>query len=196
MQRPEGAGGRAVSWLRAEARSRAFLCGSWHLLDWFSQCYRRSGRSHPGDQLGAQSQAGAATDGAPLTAARRVLRALRRAELLRDRSSQVLGSGLIPELAAPHTLPTVSLEETPNDPLPASSRPALPTLSPFPRQRQRTAVSPALRSPGVLQPWASEGCCEPLYSCCSLEPGSRRATTSVPLRNSTSSSPPPCPKSS
>ena len=160
---PKGRG-RAVRWLRVEARARAFLCGSWHMPDWFCQCYRRSGRSQPGARLGGQSQPGAAADGAHLAPAGRVLRALRRAEVLEDCSPWVLGSGPNPALPAPHTLATVSLEATPSDPA-APSLPALPTPRPSPRRRTAVAT------------WASVGRCEPPCSCCSSEPGSRRATT-------------------
>lgn len=144
LQRSEGAGsGRCAGCGRRQERA-PFLCGSWHLPDWFCQCYRRSGRSQPGARLGAQSQPGAAADGAHLAPAGRVLRALRRAEVLEDCSPWVLGSGPNPALPAPHTLATVSLEATPSDP-PAPSLPALPTPRPFPRRL--TAVSRALRPP-------------------------------------------------
>lgn len=186
-----GGGGWVARSLRAEAGARAFLCGSWHLQDWFRWCCRRSGRSQLGAR-GAQSHPGAAADGAHLAADRRVLGSLRRAELLGGCSSQALGSGPISALSAPRILATVSLEATSSEP-PAPFHPTLPPPRPIPRP---SGLLSRPLVPGAPRPWASEGCFELPCSCCSSGPGLRRATTPVLPRNSTLSSPPLCPKSS
>lgn len=119
--------------LRGGGKStRLFVC-SWHLPDWFGRCCRRSGRSQPNDPLSAQSQPGAAADGAHNRSCPARPRALSRAQL---------PGLLLPRALLPLASLLFSLEATPSDPR-APPRPALPLLRPFPRRQP--AVSRALR---------------------------------------------------
>lgn len=101
---------------------------SWHLPDWFGGCCRRSGRSQLSDPLGAESQPGAAADGAHLRSCR---------PRLRGAASGTAAGAAPPALPAPGTCATRSLEATLRHPSP----PALPlTLCLNPRAGRPSLV--------------------------------------------------------
>lgn len=121
---------------RAEAGARAFLCGSWHLPDWFCRCCCRSGRSQPAPARCPVFARSCRRRSAPRSRRARPGGAAS-GRAVGGCAPRSLGSALSPASPAPRTLAPAFLTATP----PVCTRPSLPPPAPLP------AVPRALQPP-------------------------------------------------